>query len=371
MIESSDLLARDKRMSGLQAARALAACAVALGHAILGPLPGEIVWVEFLGVYGVSLFFVISGYIMVLTTGRGAFRPLGFLLRRALRIVPLYWIACALLAIAVLALPISFRSTTLENPVYVLKSLFFIPDYAPRFPGQVWPFYKLGWTLNLEMFFYVTFAIFAFLAVRARVVATTLVIVGFVAFGALTLPASPMLKVYAYPINLGFAGGMWLALLELPVSRRLTSRFAGLLFGLSMISLTGAFLAFDLYVTHQLIYMIWLLATVILQIAIVVLYVDRRQGLVPRWAVALGDASYSIYLFHMFTVTAVDKVLSVVLPGQYVLAVGLSFVASVVGGVLAHHWLERPIMRRIGHIGRVRPVAPAGAPAAAGQERPA
>jgi exopolysaccharide production protein ExoZ len=352
VIESSELLERNKRMNGLQAARALAASVVALGHAILNPIQTGIAWVEFLGVYGVSLFFVISGYIMVRTTGAGPFNPLNFLLRRALRIVPLYWVACALLLLAAIALPYSFRSTTIQDPLYIVKSLFFLPAYAPRFPDQVWPFYKLGWTLNLEMFFYVSFALFAFCAARARAVLTTLVIVGFVVIGPMLPIRSAALHLYAYPINLGFVAGMWLAVLELPVAKRLTSRFAAALVALSLVSMAGTYLAFEWYVTHQLPFMVWFLSTVLLQVTLVVLYIDRRPSIVPAWAVKLGDASYSIYLFHMFAITATYRVVIAIAPDAMVLAMVLSFVASVAAGVVLHELVERPIMRRLSPIGR-------------------
>ena len=99
---------------------------------------------------GVDLFFVISGFIMVYSSedlfgARGAWRT--FLTRRLVRIVPLYWLTTAI-TIPLMSLTVDWQS--------LLGSYFFIPYRAPS--NAIVPLHGVGWTLNLEMFFYVIFA---------------------------------------------------------------------------------------------------------------------------------------------------------------------------------------------------------------------
>jgi exopolysaccharide production protein ExoZ len=92
-------------LRSIQILRAIAACLVVFGHALhetaeiavhsgRPPLRLDVIdWG-----FGVDIFFVISGFIMIYTTAElfaqpGASRT--FLMRRIVRIVPLYWLMTA------------------------------------------------------------------------------------------------------------------------------------------------------------------------------------------------------------------------------------------------------------------------------------
>src|SRR4029077_17035692 len=62
------------------------------------------------GGYGVDLFFVISGFIMVVTTWDKPIGPLEFMRHRIRRIVPLYWLVTLLMVLAAIAAPFMFKS---------------------------------------------------------------------------------------------------------------------------------------------------------------------------------------------------------------------------------------------------------------------
>ena len=100
-------------LGNIQALRAVAALMVVVVHAYAVEstyLPGRPWTTPFhvLGTYGVDLFFVISGTVMVASTA-GWFgkpgSPLRFLTRRATRIYPPYWIVSALVLVAFLVVP--------------------------------------------------------------------------------------------------------------------------------------------------------------------------------------------------------------------------------------------------------------------------
>src|ERR1700681_4836051 len=100
-------------LGNVQALRAIAALMVVVVHAYAVEstyLPGRPWTTPFhvLGTYGVDLFFVISGTVMVVTTAGWFGTPgasLRFLTRRATRIYPPYWIVTALVLVAFLLVP--------------------------------------------------------------------------------------------------------------------------------------------------------------------------------------------------------------------------------------------------------------------------
>ena len=105
------------------------------------------------GIWGVDIFFVISGFIMMYVTENN---EKFFLLKRIFRIVPLYWI----LTLGVFALAIfvpDVLNNTTANIVHLIKSLFFIP-FDKNGTGH-FPILFLGWTLNFEVIFYFLFSL--------------------------------------------------------------------------------------------------------------------------------------------------------------------------------------------------------------------
>lgn len=137
----------------IQALRAIAAMMVLIWH--FKP-KGEHVspTLDFLfgnGFAGVDVFFVISGFIMVYTTGGrvgGGREALLFLAKRIARIWPLYAFGTALYVIFLCAL----GWLTNEEIIKTALSLVF-------YPVNPAPTLDVGWTLNIEMYFYTIFAV--------------------------------------------------------------------------------------------------------------------------------------------------------------------------------------------------------------------
>ena len=138
------------RYDSIQILRAVAALAVVVFHA------GQRVAVPFgVGQAGVDIFFVISGFVMWIVSDNGK-TPIEFIRARILRIVPLYWVATLLMAVgAWLGLFPRMRVAWDD----LLASLFFVPYYSLSSTKEIVPVLRQGWTLNYEMFFYVSFAL--------------------------------------------------------------------------------------------------------------------------------------------------------------------------------------------------------------------
>ena len=135
-------------LNNLQILRGFAALNVVLFHiiAISDEQGFGTPALEFLrdwGANGIDIFFVLSGFIMVYIAELRPRKPLAFLVRRAIRIIPIYWILTVLGLIAILLAndfrgdpptlePIiaSFlfltRWTTMEMPILYVLSLIHI-----------------------------------------------------------------------------------------------------------------------------------------------------------------------------------------------------------------------------------------------------
>jgi exopolysaccharide production protein ExoZ len=238
---------------------------------------------------GVHLFFVISGFIMAYQVDkrRSASRTKGFLNfmeRRLTRIVPVYW-ACTLL----------WAFYFMETPVdrlYLLKSLFFIP--VP----DVFPVWGLGWTLNYEMFFYVTLAIVAYLW-RKPPLYVALV------FGALDLLLlTPVADHYlaqfvTRPIVWEFVGGLLIyKLYRLPV----ITRFAAPIFTIGVSLLASTIFWYAAQSEWQIEpFLAWGLPSTLIVLGATALEHDGRGRATfsNRVMRITGDSSYVLYLIHM------------------------------------------------------------------------
>ncbi|MHA6691511.1 acyltransferase family protein [Devosia sp. A449] len=194
-----------QKFISIQYLRGLAAIFVLASHALLYPIVEHHIGYGRLGWLGVILFFVISGFIMVAVTGEGRFSAGDFLRRRVIRIVPMYWGATLIAAALALLAPQLFK-TTVYDTGQLLLSLLFIPFYNPVSEG-LHPLYKLGWTLNYEVFFYVCFALLAFFGAGARVLWLTIAFTALAVTGALLQPEPAIPQFYTSFMPLAFVPG--------------------------------------------------------------------------------------------------------------------------------------------------------------------
>jgi len=133
-------------LRSLQILRMIAATSVVYYHIYAQPN---------FGLFGVDIFFVLSGFVIALIIQEQT-SPKQFAINRISRIVPIYWILTTFLFLLIYIYPPIVRKSTAETATFLLylKSLFFIAYYDV---GQVKPpLLRVGWTLNYEMFFYVS-----------------------------------------------------------------------------------------------------------------------------------------------------------------------------------------------------------------------
>ena len=230
----------------------------------------------------------------------------------------------------------------LVRPLHRLErafcSLLFIPYRGAS--GNVTPLLGVGWTLNFEMYFYLLFAALIFLPRKIAVPTLGSVLAGIAALGAWSRPPSAILLTWTDPIILEFAIGMGLAQLYLAGVRIPGALRIGL-------AIAGAIATASVQPPFQpptsLRVLQWGIPAAAI-FAAAVLGTPVEFGPLRSPLVALGDASYALYLVHTLVAEVLvrgwrhgfDR-----FPMWLVLGVG--FAAAIAAAFLSEHaerWLR-------------------------------
>ncbi len=335
-----------QRFRTIQYLRALAALSVVTYHAsvrVSENLPEAANAALYLGHGGVDLFFVISGFIMW-TIGHAAPQNPGvFLLRRAIRVIPPYWIASLCWLGLMLAMGVQWYVVDLPHVVY---SLLFIPHWSPTFPEKFWPMLVPGWTLLFEMFFYAVFAITLLAPPKRRLAVLTGSLAALVVLGLVAPTGSAVLQAYTSPLLLEFLAGVLIA--ELWRRGLCSARFGA---GAILLGLLVLVILSPLAVPDQTSWGRPL--TFGLAGALIVWGALSLESRLPDWPLLerLGDGSYAIYLFHLFVVTALSQIWSR-MPGGDTGVAAWAFILLCLGaatalGLWLFTHLERPLQNRL------------------------
>jgi exopolysaccharide production protein ExoZ len=258
------------------------------------------------GDFGVDLFFVLSGVVMVLTLDKRDTKPLEFLKRRCLRIIPAYWAAtltlCILFPLIQHRLPlISFSFGKL------ISSMFFVPSPSV-FSGDMYPLLTVGWTLNFEMAFY---ALIALMLAFRRPFSN-----GWIAFAVAALIVLPRINqavkigpwasvfgdqlIYAFPLGL-IVGCIVLRVHKMKNCLQKIVLGVGFGFGAIIVAVLGEATLRQIPFSFYFGYGTFLVAgCLILSITCLEDVVAQTPGL--RFWKHLGDTSYSTYLFHIMAI---------------------------------------------------------------------
>ena len=248
---------------------------------------------------------------------------------------------CAVVLIT-LAAPALMNSTLFDAPD-VFKSLLFIP-YVNKASGLIRPVLQLGWTLNYEMFFYLLIAACLWLEVSKRVLVLSVVLVALAGLQWLAPNISVFPQFYGFPITLEFAFGMVIALFYLR-----GGKIGQILCWASIIAGIGiAALGIQRGVSEGADRVIfWGIPAALAVLAAVML--ETWHGLRSwRFLAYLGEASYAIYLTHLFTLRLGSVIISktpLAHAAMPLLVWLLLWVFAIAIGVLVHAGLEKPMTR--------------------------
>jgi peptidoglycan/LPS O-acetylase OafA/YrhL len=323
-----------QKINNIQALRAFAALAVAVFHT-------DFVFPHLrpVGTFGVDIFFVISGYIMarICETNPGF-----FLRRRLIRILPPYWAMTLLLFLFALRFP-DLLLATRASGVELVKSLLFIP--YPKSNGVLEPLLFVGWSLNYEMFFYLTLAAGLWLVPRRPLLLASGLVLAVMMLCRRTLHGGALTAFYGNEIMVEFV----LGILAYEIARHVSPsvayrlRFASLLAlvvaTLGMIGFEGALPAGVLFrwQTIEPLSLVAVLSASLLSQA----GWDTRLG----WLILTGDASYMLYLVHPYCENLISRVVAPYLPMLNIagaFGASVAVLTSVLVAILLHLKVEKP-----------------------------
>lgn len=345
-----------QQIDGLQILRAVAVFLVAWAHAGLGlSFPGQRNLPD-LGIFGIDIFFVISGFILSFIVLR-ARQPRGveaawyFLKRRLIRIFPIYWIFVALTFLRM------WRGAQLRHMRF-LPSLFLLP--SPSYPVW-WMLIPVAWTLVFEMFFYYVLALIQLFTVKRAVPCLIASLSLAVALGTIYSIRRPYLILVGNPILLEFVFGACLALLFRRFGRR---RLMGIVLTLGgaigaiavrALCVHGA-ASMEMILADDQVWrrvLTWGLAAGTLT-AGVIFWSPSPKGRPGKIAVVLGNASYSAYLGTSLALEFTFRGLFALLRDHPPFSTGVHFVCQVIGafavlvvGWVFYQFVEWPLLRKL------------------------
>lgn len=279
-----------KQLWNLQALRSFAALNVVFFHiigtaSVYGYPVNVFAFLTGWGANGVDLFFVISGFVMVYIQHTKNKLPLDFIKDRLMRIAPTYWLLTLVCTFLLFAMPSSLVNNAPPSILGTLQSLAFLSQIFE----DKYPILYVGWTIEIEMLFYILFAASIFSkSLFKSIVITSILIFSLVIF----YDANTLLLEFIFGMVVG-----WLYLKIKPSEKTIKII---LLIGVLLFTMT-LFYFHEVNISRFILYGI--------PSALIVFGCVYSKQIKSGWITKMGDASYSIYLLQVFTIPIFYKIL--------------------------------------------------------------
>lgn len=308
------------------------------------------------GVFGVVLFFMISGFVIPFSV-RPGFDIRGFAIRRVARIYPVYLVVLGLALLAGISnLGPYFRSIVDAGVGDWIANLLLVQDFT-HFKA----FYSVSWTLIIEFIWY---AVFVILLKTAGPRAGTLSAIGGPGLMIVLTIASVIIDTR---IPLGRPGMIYAAVLGYQTYRYHEGEISGRTWWLNvalfqLVALASNFVAFG-HFRHPNITMMqaigpWTAALLLFVAAVSVPALRGKKGLAHPWVVAIGAASYSIYMMHPLAIAVAVHL------GAPILVVPAALLLTLAMAVASYRLIELPAIGLGRTLAERNPTAPRLATAA-------
>lgn len=284
-----------KQYDSIQAMRGLAAITVVFMH------------IQMIknGAFGVELFFCISGFIMMHVTERGC---KNFISKRVIRIVPLYWLVTFATTAILIVMPTVFRTLVFKLE-FLLKTLFFIPYfYTGKSGSTANALVQVGWTLILEIFFYLIFFIAAKICPKYRHIIASTVLGVMAIVGLVVKSDNTFIRFYCQPVILEFAFGM-LSYKYLTKENKKVFSTASRLVYIGTAGLIWAFLFAEKFIPQIDDVDRLIKYGIPAFVVFILLFKGLEDCKIPKFFIILGNISYSLYLTHSFVVQGFSRII--------------------------------------------------------------
>ena len=315
------------RYQNIELLRFIAALAVVYFHAVgtlraggfseIGPNP-----LTELGAAGVDVFFVISGFVIFLSLTRKNRTPIEFARDRLIRLVPAYWIL-TVSQIVVLASVAILRGTEVPFDFsWTIQSLFFLSQPV----GNSVPIISQGWSLEIEMLFYLLVAV-------GLVIKNSVANILFPAVALVSLVGFGLLPDLALEFIFGGLLGYLYTRIKFPAPVAIGAGVIGIILFVAPVIL-GAGDA-PRWVTWGIPSMLVVFSAINLP--------QLEWKILPT----LGAASYPVYLLHMIVINIVSPIISIFgsSTAMFFFALVACLILSQALGIFFDKLIDKPISR--------------------------
>jgi peptidoglycan/LPS O-acetylase OafA/YrhL len=317
---------------------------------------------DILGLQGVSLafvnvhlmvdfFFTLSGFVIAKTymgkVADGASYRL-FMWKRLARLYPLHLVTLGVGILGGLVVGTGGLQPGTNPEVFAAKAILANLTLTHSMGVTSYGSFNIpSWSISAEMFVYALFPLMAFLAARLHPLATVALILGYVAVTAAVREALGMRDWTLAWYDGGALRAVPTFFAGVLIAHVVTKRWRS--FAPSILWAHGFFLLAFLPM-----HMGWRDELALICFALVVLFAamaeqngaeSRLQH--PRW-VHLGDASYSLYMWHMPLKVGVFAVMAKLFGmglGPMWAAAALSYALSLAVALVCYRWFEMPVRR--------------------------
>jgi peptidoglycan/LPS O-acetylase OafA/YrhL len=312
------------------------------------------------GYGGVDIFFVISGFLVYYVhcweLGRKQF-GVDFLIKKCLRIFPVYWLVLIILLAVYLLIP-SYGLAETRNPVYVMQSFLLLP-----LRNMTYSALSVAWTLRYELLFYLLFCAmfflkrktaFSFLLLWVLISAVNLIL-GVIGLGTENFDFNFLFSAY----NLEFALGSISAYL---VINTYVSKKLSLIVFLSGVFIFMTTSMLDVICHLQLHRFLYYGIPAVIIIYGMTAYEFNHGMRCTKPLVYLGNASYSVFLVHLPTISFLNKIFmkfSIYELTGYFAGIAVIGVLSVISGCIFYELVEKNMNRLLANI-RVKDIMQRG-----------
>lgn len=281
-----------------------------------------------IGHIGVDIFFIISGFVMLYTLNP-ELDAKKFLLKRVIRILPVYW---ATLCIAITVYLINPSLVNGGRDSSILGSIFLIPTHD-LFLNQN------AWTLTYEFIFYIIFSTLFIFKGDYKVVSVVFVILALSCVGQIISVSNPLLSYITSSLLIEFIYGFFLCYFYKYFDFKFKMVFVVLNIILSLLVISS-----NIGVQYRFLY---LGLPALTTCCIIILFDDWINKYTAPLSDFLGDISYSLYLIHPFTLSGTSIILRHFEITNPYLFVTILISVSLFSGWLTFQLIEQPLTTKI------------------------
>ncbi|MGX8939353.1 acyltransferase family protein [Symbiopectobacterium sp. Eva_TO] len=334
-------------MISVQVLRAIAAMLVVIVHTTLKAQSlGMSENVFNLGHSGVDLFFIISGFIMMLISSRETNFKI-FMIKRFNRLIPFYYIITTAALVIYLINPSMIKGN--QDGISIINSYLLVPAENKSFLLSV------GWTLSYEMFFYIVFASFLFIKaeIKGLFVASAISIIVIYGHSVNSILFSPILIEFCLGILCYYIYRY--ALPNINKNHKVIISCIFMILGFLFLlirenAITGLFTnrVIELAIPMSFIFMSFIIME------------DKINEIKNRKIIiamkSIGDASYSLYLTHLFVIGLSSKIFMMLGVGSCALFVIFAFLSSLLVSIFVHKTVERKVINLFNEMSKANPL---------------